>query len=115
LATTQQRSVHVLTLRRILPQLDNTCGESGFKFVDNHQRSVGFTAVAATSYTSWMSAVRKRLQSGVKTHTHTLQETFHFSRTCHLLAGIAWILYRILFESDEKRKKSQIKFCLRLE
>jgi hypothetical protein len=75
LATTQQRSVHLLTLRRILPQSDNTCGECGFKFLDNHQRSVGFTpllftTVAATSYTSWMSAVRKRLQSGVKKHTH---------------------------------------------
>jgi len=43
LASTQQGSVHVLTLRRILPQSDNKCGEYGFKFLDDPQRSAGFT------------------------------------------------------------------------
>lgn len=35
LASTQQRYVHVLTLRRILRQSDNKCGECGFKFLDD--------------------------------------------------------------------------------
>jgi len=71
LASASQRSVHLLALRRISPQSDNTYGECGFKFLDP-QRSLGFTpllftTVAATSYTSWTSAVRKLLQIGIKT------------------------------------------------
>jgi len=102
-ASTRQRSVHLLTLRRILSESDNKCGECGLKFLEP-LRNVGFTplftTVAATSYTSYMSVVRKVLQIAV--NTYTLQEKFRFSLNFHLLAGIVWILYRILFESDEK-------------